>query len=99
MTDHEMCLSMVKRRLRRRNQCLLHRCNVSPAQRILMPGIWLFIFNNVNISVELYLYVFGTFHCGFFGKSITFWRRLCKQTFMDSTVMQQHVSNCVNSNA
>lgn len=36
-----------------------------------MLGMWLFIFNNVNVSVEPYLFVFGTFHYGLFGKSVT----------------------------
>jgi len=60
-----------------------------------MLGIWLFIFNNVNVSVELYLFVFSTFHCGFFGKTIAF--SALQTDDMDSTVMQQQVSNCVNS--
>jgi len=31
--------------------------------------MWLFIFKNVNVSVEYYLFVFGTFHCVFLNQS------------------------------
>jgi len=33
--------------------------------------MWLFVYNNVNVSVKHYLFVFGTIHFGFLGKSVT----------------------------
>jgi len=63
-------------------------------------GTWLFILNNVNVSVEHYLFMFGTFPSGFFRKSLAISAQALRTDFydMDSTVMQQHVSNCVSSN-
>jgi len=66
-----------------------------------MLGMWLFIFNNVNVSVEHYLFGFDTFYSGSFGKSVAISVQALQTDFydMDSTAMPQHVSNCIHSNA
>jgi len=47
--------------------------------------------NYVNVSVEHYLFMFSTFHCGSFGKSVAISAQALQT---DLAVMPQQVSNC-----